>query len=272
MRFSFFLFFMFFSFLHAKSPELLLLKTYKNQNVSGMLMSEKLDGIRAYWDGKNLLSRSGKTIHAPTWFIKNLPPFEIDGELWSKRGEYEFIQSIVMDKTPSKEWDKITYNIFEVPNQKGALLKRLEVLQKYLNSHNLAHVKIIKQIKCKDKAHLQKFFKEVKSKGGEGVVLRDAKAPYIAKRTNKALKYKDYEDDECEVVSYHKGKGKYEGLLGSFTCRLKNGVEFKVGTGLIDKQRRNPPAIGQIITFKHQGLTKYGKPRFPVFLRVREMK
>ncbi len=270
MRCKFILFLFVFSFAFAKSPKLLLLEQYEDQNITGYLMSEKLDGIRAYWDGKNLLSRSGKIIHAPKWFKKNFPSFEVDGELWSKRGDFEFIQSVVMDKKPSKGWKKITYNIFEVPNQKGKLIKRLEVLKKYLKSHQIHHMKIIKQTVCEDKKHLEKFFEEVKSKGGEGVVLRDPKAPYIAKRTTKALKYKDFEDDECEVVSYHKGKGKYEGLLGSFTCSLKNGVEFKVGSGLIDKERRNPPAIGKIITFKHQGYTKYGKPRFPVFLRVRE--
>ncbi|MBS9778884.1 MAG: DNA ligase [Campylobacteraceae bacterium] len=269
MRFSLFLFCALFSFLYAKSPELLLLKSYKDQNISGYLMSEKLDGIRAYWDGKNLLTRSGKKIHAPKWFTKLLPPFEIDGELWSRRGQFEYIQSIVMDKKPSKKWREITYNIFEVPNQKGSLMERLEVLKKYLKSHKLLHVKITKQITCKNKNHLEKFFKEVKNKGGEGVVLHDPKALYIAKRTSKALKYKDFLDDECEVVSYHKGKGKYEGMLGSFTCKLKNGVTFKIGSGLIDKERRNPPAIGQMITFKYQGLTKYGKPRFPVFLHVR---
>ena len=54
-------------------------------------MSEKLDGIRAYWDGKELLSKNGNKIYAPTWFLHNLPPFEIDGELWTKRDDFENI-------------------------------------------------------------------------------------------------------------------------------------------------------------------------------------
>ncbi len=266
----FVIFFSLLSLVFAKSPELLLLKTYKDQNVSGWLMSEKFDGIRAYWDGENLLTRSGKIINAPKWFTKDFPSFKIDGELWSGRGEFEFIQSVVMDKKPSSEWKKITYNIFEVPNQKGGLLERLEVLEKYLKTKKISHLKIIKQIKVKNKAHMKKYFKKIKKMGGEGIVLRDPKALYIAKRTNKALKYKGFKDDECEVISYNNGKGKYEGLLGSFTCKLKNGITFKIGSGLIDKDRKNPPKIGQTVTFKYQGLTKYGKPRFPVYLRVRE--
>ena len=65
----------------ADKPNLLLLKVYKEQNITGWVMSEKLDGIRAYWNGKNLISRGGKLIYAPKWFTKNYPPFSIDGEL-----------------------------------------------------------------------------------------------------------------------------------------------------------------------------------------------
>jgi len=93
------LFLLLFPFLlFAAKPNLLLLKVYKDQNISGWVMSEKLDGVRAYWDGKHLISRGGKIIHAPKWFTKDYPPFAIDGELWSKRGDFENISSIVRDK------------------------------------------------------------------------------------------------------------------------------------------------------------------------------
>lgn len=256
--------------LFAQSPKLLLLKEYKDQNVSGFLMSEKLDGIRAFWNGKELLSRNGKIIHAPKWFTKGFPPFEIDGELWSKRGEFELIQSIIMDKNPSKEWEKITYNIFEVPNQKGGLKERLNVLDKYLKTTNAPSIRIIKQIHCKDKNHLQSNFEQIIKHNGEGVVLRDPSALYINKRTNKAVKLKNYTDTECEVIAHHKGKGKYKNTLGAFTCKLANGVTFKIGSGLSDKLRQNPPKIGEIVTFKYQGFTKNKKPRFPIFLHVRK--
>ena len=78
----------------------------------GWLMSEKLDGVRAYWDGKKLLSRSGKEFATPTWFTKDFPPFAIDGELWSKRGDFENISSITSVKKPHDGWKDITYNIF----------------------------------------------------------------------------------------------------------------------------------------------------------------
>ena len=251
----------------ADKPDLLLLKTYKDQNITAWVMSEKLDGIRAYWDGKNLITRGGKIIHAPQWFTKAYPPFEIDGELWTKRGDFENIASIVRDKIPSKAWSEISHHIFEVPHAKGGLFERLSKVKPYEGKI----IKIVPQIEIKDTAHLQTFLKEIERQDGEGVVVRDPNAPYIDKRTNKALKVKTFHDAECEVLGYTQGQGKFKGLVGALECKLDNNTTFKIGTGLSDKQRKNPPAIGTLVTFKYQSFTKYGKPRFPVFLRVRSV-
>ena len=261
------LFLLLFTYLYADKPHLLLLKVYHNQNISGWVMSEKLDGVRAYWDGKHLISRGGRIIHSPKWFTKDYPPFAIDGELWTKRGDFNHISSIVRDKRPSKEWNKITHNIFEVPNAKGNLFERLKKLKPY--ESNI--IRIIPQIPVKSKKDMQKFLRLVESKGGEGVVVRDPKAPYIAKRTSKALKVKSFYDTECKVIGYKDGKGKYKGVLGSLICELKNGVIFKIGSGFSDKERKNPPKIGDIVTFKYKEFTKKHKPRFPVFLKVRHL-
>ncbi len=249
----------------ADKPHLLLLKTYKDQNISGWVMSEKLDGIRAYWDGKHLISRGGNIIHTPKWFTKNYPPFEIDGELWTKRKDFENISSIVRDKVPSDKWREITHNIFEVPHAKGGLFKRLSKVKPYEGKV----IKIIPQVKIKDKAHLEKFLKGIEAKGGEGVVVRDPTALYIDKRTNKALKVKNFKDDECMVMAHNIGHGKYANIMGSITCKMESNITFKIGSGFSDKERKYPPAIGSLITFKYKEFTKYGKPRFPVFLRVR---
>ena len=215
---------------------------------------------------EKLYFRSGKIIHAPKWFLKCCPPFAIDGELWTKRADFENISSIVRDKIPNQaQWVNITYNIFEVPNAKGNLYKRLNKVKPYENNI----IKIIPQIKIKNKRHLQKFLKEIENKGGEGVVVRDPNMPYIAKRTNKALKVKSFKDMECQVVGYTKGKGEFIGMIGALKCKLKNGILFKIGSGLTKQDRINPPKIGDIITFKYKEFTKYGKPKFPSFLRIR---
>jgi DNA ligase-1 len=252
--------------LMASSPKLLLLKTYKDQNTTNWVMSEKLDGIRAYWDGKQLLTRNGKTIHAPLWFTKDYPTFEIDGELWTKREDFENISSIVRDKNPSKEWKQIKHYIFEVPNAKGNLFQRLDKVKLYENEY----IKVLNQMKIMNLNHQNNFLKEIEEKGGEGIVVRDPLSKYINKRSSKALKVKNFKDTECKIIGFTNGKGKYFGHVGAIICQLPNQMKFKIGSGMDDYFRKNPPKVGTIITFKYQNITKYGKPRFPVYLRIRE--
>lgn len=255
--------------LYAQKPDLLLLKSYEQErNVTGWLMSEKLDGVRAYWDGKRLLSRSGKEFAVPDWFVKDFPPFEIDGELWTKRGDFERIISIVNRQSPHEGWRDISYQIFEVPNQKGGLLERLNVLDTWLEKNQNAFIKIIPQKVCKGSAYLKKNLDEVEANGAEGLVVRDPDALYVGKRSSQSLKVKNSQDDECKVRGYTKGQGKFEGLVGALLCEWK-GRSLKIGSGLSDEERRNPPDIGSEITFKYNGLTKYGNPKFPVFLRLK---
>ena len=266
--------------------ELLKLSEYKGQNVGGWLASEKLDGVRAYWDGRNLLSRNGKILAAPEGWSVHFPPFALDGELYTARGEFEKIQSTVMDKTPSvTAWSEIKFHIFDVPEASGGLLERLSELEKFILQKPQAgqNLKIIKQVKVKDNAEFEAFAEAVITKGGEGAVVREPNVPYERKRSKNALKYKKIKDAECEVIAVNKGSGKYEKFVGSLTCKAlggkddkeragepKEGTTFKIGSGLSDKNRQDPPKIGPIITYKFQNLTANGKPRFPIFLRVRE--
>ena len=263
----------------AFSLDLLRLSEYKEQNVSGWLASEKLDGVRAYWDGENLVSRQGKKLNAPLSFTKNFPKFALDGELYAKELKFEEIQATVMDKLPDeKAWNRLKFHVFDVPEASGGLLTRLEVLAKFLKNEPNQNLIIIKQIKMRDNAQFLKFTEDIIVKGGEGAVVREPNAPYERKRSKNALKFKKFTDAECEVVSINKGSGKYANLAGSLTCRAlggkdgepKAGTIFKIGSGLSDEQRTNPPKIGSIITYKFQNLTSNGKPRFPIFLRVRE--
>jgi len=106
--------------------ELLRLSEFKDQNVSGWLASEKRDGVRAYWDGENLLSRQGKRLNAPQSFTKNFPNFALDGELYAKELKFEEIQATVMDKLPDeKAWNRLKFHVFDVPEASGGLLDRL---------------------------------------------------------------------------------------------------------------------------------------------------
>lgn len=240
---------------------------YDDQNISNWLMSEKLDGIRGYWDGKNLYTKNGNIIHTPKSFTKNFPPFALDGELWSKRDDFEFIQATVLDTIPSQNWNQITYNIFEVPNSDGDFTTRLSKAKEWFQNHPNHQVKFIEQIKCQDEDHLMNFLDTIVIYKGEGVIVKDPTKLYHTGRSEHILKVKKAFDMEGVITAHNL---RADGTLKSLVLRLHNGVTFNLGGGLSNQNRLTPPNIGQIVSFKYYGLTKNGKPKFASFLRIRE--
>jgi len=262
-----------FSITSAFSEEIALQKAKRyrgDENITNWFMSEKLDGIRGYWNGSKLMTRKGRTLYPPPWFLENFPPFELDGELWSEGNRFEFIQSTVLDKTPSDSWQKVTYNIFAVPNAIGNFPARLQKAKKWFKEYPNRNVRIIPQIKCRDKKHLQQFLKKAEAKGGEGVILKNPNLDYHTGRTPHVLKVKTSYDMEGTVISINEGKGRLVNMMGSLTLKLENGIVFKLGSGFSDAQRRAPPDIGVLVTFKYYGFTKNGKPKFASFIKIRK--
>lgn len=252
----------------ANDSDLMLLSTYENQDIQGWVMSEKLDGIRGYWDGKALLSRQGLPLPTPAYFTAQFPPFAIDGELFSERNQFEEIASITKS-LKGDNWTKLTLYVFDVPNASGNLFERLKNLEDYLKDHPTPYIKIIPQIPIRDKTHLFEYLYEVEAKKGEGIVLRNPNAPYERKRSTQILKLKSTYDEECTVIAHHKGKGQFENILGSLTCENHRG-KFKIGSGFNLSERENPPPIGSTITYKYRGLTNSGKPRFATYWREKK--
>ncbi|MEO1940665.1 MAG: DNA ligase, partial [Candidatus Thioglobus sp.] len=251
-------------------PDLFLLKTYDdNKSVVGWVMSEKLDGVRGFWDGEKLITRSGNLIHTPSWFIKNYPPYAIDGELWTKRGDFENISSIVRTKNADQRWRQITHQIFEVPNQSGGLLDRLAILKTYLVANPNTPIRIIPQVAISIKKQLSDYLEDVVNDNGEGVVVRNPNALYQTGRLSSALKVKKYFDTECIVLKILPGNGKYINMMGSVVCQTDTGKQVKIGSGFKHKDRVNPPIVGSKITFKYYGFTNKGNFKYPVYLRVR---
>ena len=251
----------------ASAPGFFLPGVYDgSQNIDGWVMSEKLDGVRALWDGQKLVSRGGKPLHAPLWFTDGLPPFALDGELWSRRCDFENIVSIVRKKIPDQRWEQISYSIFEIPDQPGTLEERLAVLQIFLEQHPAPWLRVIPQIKIKDKNHLHKSLLEITENGGEGLIIRDPSQLFQTGRLSSLLKLKFHLEDECRVRKILPGKGKHKGRMGALQCEMGNGRLIKIGTGFSDAERSRPPPPDTVILFRYYGFTKYNNPRFPVYL------
>ncbi len=256
--------------LATEPPKLMLAETYRQGlNTSDYLVSEKLDGIRARWDGKQLISRGGHMFAAPVWFIKDFPSTPLDGELWMGRGHYEATSSIVRKNDPHEGWENIRLMIFDVPEHGGPFSERVKEMSRLTTLVNSPYLAMIDQHTFLNETTLREHLETVLAQGGEGLMLHRKAALYARGRSHDLLKFKPFSDAEATVIGYRPGKGKYEGKIGSLKVQTEEGIVFYIGTGLSDAQRDHPPPINRQITFRHQGFTKNGIPRFPVFLRIR---
>ncbi len=100
-------------------------------------------------------------------------------------------------------------------------------------------------------------------------MLRDPASQYERKRSNTLLKVKSFLDADATVIGHQPGTGKHRGRLGALLCLLDDKTEFGIGTGFTDRQRENPPAVGERVTFSFFEFTDAGVPRFPAFIGVR---
>ncbi|HEY4330841.1 MAG TPA: DNA ligase [Phycisphaerae bacterium] len=251
----------------AGAPVLLAQSWDGNLDPKGWWLSEKLDGVRAYWDGKQILSRLGNIYHAPDWFIKGLPATPLDGELFMARKSFQKTIAIVRRQDKSDLWKQIRFLLFDAPAHGGQFEDRLSSL-KSLPAH--PYTVIHPHVLCTGKEHLKEELARVEALGAEGLMLRQPQSLYVVGRSSTLLKVKSFKDDEALVIAHLAGTGRHKGRMGALQVRMAGGTEFSIGTGFSDKERDDPPTIGSTVVFRYQELTDGGVPRFPSFYAVRE--
>jgi len=234
-------------------------------------VSEKFDGVRAQWDGHLLRFRGGGLVPVPPWFSANFPAVPLDGELWIGRGQFEALSGTVRKVEPlDAEWRQVRYVVFELPGAAGDFSERMLRMQALIAQAAVPWLQAVEQTRVTSRAALTQRLDTVVHAGGEGLMLHRADAPYLTGRSNVLLKLKPWLDTEAVVVGYVPGTGKYLGMTGALQVEMPDGKRFRLGSGLTDALRRQPPPIGTRITYRYQHLTKNGVPRFPRYLRVRE--
>jgi len=238
-------------------------------NVKGWWMSEKLDGVRAYWDGEALYSKNGILLRPPPKFTSGFPPFPLEGELWGGRGTFAQTVSSVLQQQANSGWLELKYAIFDVPQMPGNFRVRLQKAESWIAQHHPAYAFLVPQTTVEDAVHLSRYLDEVVKHGGEGLIVRDPEVAYTPGRSAAILKVKRFEDAEATVVGHVPGSGRNEGRMGALRVLSPEGLEFKIGTGFTDAERNNPPPLGGVVTYKFTGHYKSGIPRFPVYLRER---
>ena len=259
--------------LHATQPPMpapmLAINFRAGIDIAGWLVSEKLDGVRARWDGRQLLTRAGYRIDAPASFTSGWPTFPIEGELWISRGQFQAVSDAVRaGRTDVPAWRHVRFMAFDLPASAQPFASRTRELRGVVEQVASPRLQRIAQLHFNNHAQLDRWLDSVTSGGGEGLMLHHAFAHYRAGRTDQLLKYKRWADDEAQVVGYRPGKGKYNGMVGALLVQDSHGRRFALGSGLRDADRARPPAIGSRVTFRYNGLTANGTPRFARYQRL----
>lgn len=255
----------------------MLAKNYSpdKHNVIGWYASEKLDGVRAIFDGKSFWTRNGNRLDAPYNFTAPLEKLPLhgrylDGELYLGRGRFNECSGIV--RRHDDAWWGIQFHVFDLISERDSFAIRNDNLKLIVEDFNIPHLVYVEQdiITCLD--DITVWHEQITSIGGEGIMLKNPHSMYEQKRSSNLLKMKDFKEMEAICVGYEPGKGKYDGLVGSLVLQLPNGKKFSCGSGLVDSERSvNNTAyfLNQKITVKYFELSKDGIPRFPVYKGIR---
>ncbi|MGH8084040.1 MAG: DNA ligase [Lysobacter sp.] len=257
----------------ADPPRLMLATSYEaGVVVSDYWVSEKLDGVRGHWDGHALRTRGGYPVNAPAWFTRGWPAVPMDGELWLGRGRFDEVSGLVRALAPADErWRQVRFMVFDLPGHCGPFEARVLRMRTLLAAADIAWLRPVAQRLGTDAASLDDRLEAIVVAGGEGLMLHHRDARYRVGRSDDLLKYKPYQDAEARVVGHTAGRGKYVGMLGALVVERADGLRFRLGSGFTDAQRADPPAMGAYVTYRYNGLTPNGVPRFARFLRVRHL-
>lgn len=240
------------------------------EDLHNWLVSEKYDGVRAYWDGRQLYSRSGYPINPPAEVTRHWPDVPLEGELWSGYGRYSEVSALInRHQTTADEWRNVRFMLFDLPHWPGTFQQRYARLKELIDAAEASNLTVIRQYQGLDQEALEQLFAETVERGGEGLMLHRASALYQSGRTTDLRKLKPYQDAEATVIAHLPGKGKYSGMMGALLVELDDGRRFRLGTGFSDAERADPPPVGSRVSFRYEGLTTHGLPRFARFLRVR---
>jgi DNA ligase-1 len=233
------------------------------------LVSEKLDGVRAVWDGSALRFRSRRTIAAPSWFLAGLPATPLDGELWLGRQSFDALSGVVRKESPvDDEWHAVRYMVFDMPHAPGPFVQRASQIREMLEAKRQPWLEAVSQTPGSDAAGLQARLQEVVDAGGEGLVLHRADALWVPGRSDALRKLKPAPDEEGTVLAHIAGTGKFQGLMGALLLQTPDGQRFALGSGFSDAMRASPPPVGAAVTYRYRDRTASGLPRFASFMRL----
>lgn len=151
---------------------------FTDQDLTGWLVAEKYDGVRAWWSGSALTLTNGTVIVAPGWFTSNWPRIELDGELWAGRGQLAKVQAAIVDAKHAAWSDEhgMRFIVWDAPGA-GSLAKRLTRLQPQIVG--VPHIFNAGFRVAKSTAHAKQLCRNCIAQFGEGIVAKNPASHYI---------------------------------------------------------------------------------------------
>lgn len=263
--------------MNGASPLLLAHKWPETKDPTGFWLSEKLDGVRAWWNGERMYARSGRAWNPPQWFLDRLPKdMHLDGELWAKRDAFDATSGICR-RSDSDGWRTINFMAFDVTNLPLLYEERLQELKKRLIDGEKTPdevqdgrlgglICVLPAVRCDSKTHFDRLMQQIVDKGGEGLMLREARSAYEVGRSRTLYKHKFWYDAEGLVVGHEWGQGEHKGRMGAARVRMESGHIISVGSGFSHAQRDSfQPPVGTVVRYRFQELSHDGFPRFPIY-------
>lgn len=268
-----------------------------------VLVSPKLDGIRCIIKDGVALSRSLKLI--PNRHIqKILGKFELnglDGEIMIEGEDFNGVQSAVMSEDGEPNF---TYHVFDSFNLEDAFFQRFDLVKRRIAAWALSPfmpiLRLVPHLLAANQEELLAYESQFVKMGYEGLMVRSLNGPYKHGRSTlkegSLLKLKRFKDAEATITGFvermhntneatknelgHTERSSFKSgmvptnSLGALIVQF-NDKELEIGTGFNEEQRVNlwktrEDLLGKLVKFKYQDLSKYGVPRFPVYLGMRD--
>lgn len=252
----------------------------------------KLDGLRAINNGKTIMSRNGKP-YVSTPHLLHKYDVALDGELYSHayKDDFNKIVSLCKKQKPTVEElkesaEKVEYWLYDYPSYVGTFSIRFAAL-KAIKDLPKSFV-IVPTVQLKSKEDLIKFHESNIEKGYEGTIIRRDNSHYEFKRSKSLLKYKDFQDEEFEIIHAEEGEGGRAGTIGffwmildktkpydldkeinCFKSNIKGDFDF-----LKDVWKNRKKYVGTEATVKYFNRTPLkedgsgNKPRFPYIIKL----
>jgi len=166
---------------NPSAPALALLRDWQGSDPAGWLMSEKLDGWRVLWTGREYVTRGGQVLDVPASWLRGMPDFPLDGELFAGRGLFARIPGMI-----AGGFDGLSFRAFDAPIAGVKFRDRARMIASLALP---VHCQVVRQVRCRDEAHLLAFADSIVAAGGEGCVIRDPRAKWMAGRSGDVLRW-----------------------------------------------------------------------------------